>query len=352
MRLLLALLGVLALAGPASASGPNRLSVAGSVEQIAFDGSQVAISSHLEEGGQRCDRAEEWDLATGKVVHFGLAGEQECHGSGQGNDDPVTDIAFGGGRALWVTAQFSNHSHCTHLETATVAEPAATVVPHPLCNGYTDDTAFETEGDGSLIAVESYIDCEYEPDCLNGVVRLDPALYRLDGSKLTKLASGNDVYRLFSVDSGRIAVQSKNGDLQIRSSSGAVLQTLPFERGEVGNAKLDGSSIIVRTKEALEVYTIGATKPEETWPLPRADRLQDVSGGLAVYLVTASGLTAVHVLRLSDGRDRTVVSGVKGILDAQIEPSGLVYAYNDWAAGTRPGRVVFVPANRLLHALR
>jgi hypothetical protein len=49
---------------------------------------------------------------------------------------------------------------------------------------------------------------------------------------------------------------------------------------------------------------------------------------------------AIHVLRLSDGRDRVVAKTTK-LVDAQLEPSGLFYADNS-GKGPKPGRVTSV----------
>jgi hypothetical protein len=72
-------------------------------------------------------------------------------------------------------------------------------------------------------------------------------------------------------------------------------------------------------------------------------RLEDVDEGLAVYV---AGL-AIHVLRLSDGRDITLRLVDEGSeARAQLEPEGLFYAYNQ-AWTTRPGRLGFVPLREI-----
>jgi hypothetical protein len=79
--------------------------------------------------------------------------------------------------------------------------------------------------------------------------------------------------------------------------------------------------------------------------LPKGGRLAGVSGGLAVYVTPSQ----VHVLRLSDGRDR-LLAATKGVADAQITPAGVFYA-----AIRKPaynGVVTFVPLGRVLRKLR
>src|SRR5205807_1186052 len=74
--------------------------------------------------------------------------------------------------------------------------------------------------------------------------------------------------------------------------------------------------------------------------------LADVESGIAVYRAG----DALHLLRLSDGRDR-IFRQVKGLTDAQLEPGGLFYAYNVPAGGAKPGRVTFVPFAQVAAAL-
>jgi hypothetical protein len=78
-----------------------------------------------------------------------------------------------------------------------------------------------------------------------------------------------------------------------------------------------------------------------------APELEAAQGDLAAYVVGA----AVHVLRLSDGRE--IVVDTPNATDpafARFVPSGLFYAFNESYA-KRPGRLVFVPRPELERAL-
>ena len=69
----------------------------------------------------------------------------------------------------------------------------------------------------------------------------------------------------------------------------------------------------------------------------------DVQGDLVVYETGG----AIHMLRLSDGRDKAPrLPGATPELDAGLEPSGLFVSWNKMH-DRRPGRLAFVP----LHAL-
>jgi hypothetical protein len=77
-----------------------------------------------------------------------------------------------------------------------------------------------------------------------------------------------------------------------------------------------------------------------SWPLAAgAAPLLDVAGNVAVY----SAGRSVHELRVDDGADTVVAVVPQGskLIDAQVEPGFLAYAYRGGPAGS--GRVVVVP---------
>ena len=82
-------------------------------------------------------------------------------------------------------------------------------------------------------------------------------------------------------------------------------------------------------------------------PLPKGARFGGVTGGLVVY---RAGSTA-RILRLSDGRDRRLVT-LKGLADVQITPAGVFYAAEVPAKGGVRGLVAYVPMRDALHKLR
>ena len=69
-----------------------------------------------------------------------------------------------------------------------------------------------------------------------------------------------------------------------------------------------------------------------------AAELEDAAGDLVLYVVGA----AIHVLRLSDGRDVVIhTPDATEPVFARLVPNGLFYAFNV-AYAKRPGRLVFV----------
>ena len=76
--------------------------------------------------------------------------------------------------------------------------------------------------------------------------------------------------------------------------------------------------------------------------------LLDVQGDLVVY---ATG-GAIHLLRLSDGRDKALrLPGAAHCIDAHLEPAGLFVSWNQMYA-PRQGRIAFIPLRAIAGACR
>ena len=129
-----------------------------------------------------------------------------------------------------------------------------------------------------------------------------------------------------------------------------VVQSWQFAPNELTGAALSGAQVVVSSVDELRVYDVATGALRATWRLPTdltTPRLRDANGGLAVY---ARG-PAIHVVRLTDGRDVGVYARGQGEQpDAAIEPQGLYYAYN-MIGRLKPGRLAFVPRAQLLRQL-
>ena len=78
-----------------------------------------------------------------------------------------------------------------------------------------------------------------------------------------------------------------------------------------------------------------------------APELEGARGDLAAYVVGA----AVHVVRLSDGREIVIdTPNATEPVFARFVPSGLFYSFNE-SYRSRPGRLVFVSRLELERAL-
>jgi dipeptidyl aminopeptidase/acylaminoacyl peptidase len=170
------------------------------------------------------------------------------------------------------------------------------------------------------------------------------------GSRLCARVERPGATRLLAVDAGRLAL-SAGSSVVIVDRDGRLLS-----RVRVGAAAeaagLDKRTLVVLARGRLRVYDLISSRLVRTLPLRvtanKTAALEDVRGGLAVYLTGA----AIHLLRLSDGRDVALYAPGQGIqLHAKLEKRGLFYAYNEIHAP--PGaRLVFVPNARLRRAFR
>ncbi len=131
---------------------------------------------------------------------------------------------------------------------------------------------------------------------------------------------------------------------------------LAYARGETFAAKAQGRTIVVLVRGALDVATVDG-QIVRTLPLPAAQsygddrcgavwcplawvRLAALHGSLAVYLHGK----ALHVLRVTDGKDVVVRRLATRKAHAVIDAAGLAYS-----AGTR---VYFIPRSELDRRLR
>ena len=111
-------------------------------------------------------------------------------------------------------------------------------------------------------------------------------------------------------------------------------------------AFLSGTTALVVSGSSVTAYDATTGAPGSRRPLPPGSTVTGFQGGILVYTRQAS----VHVLRLADGRDRTVATA-PGLVDAQLGSLGLFYGYNVPRGGAKPGRVAFVPAGTLTKLL-
>jgi hypothetical protein len=153
------------------------------------------------------------------------------------------------------------------------------------------------------------------------------------------------------VAAGRIVVSGDNATL-VLDADGDQLLTLPVSTTA---AQLAGSDLVVVVPGALRDYDATTGALLHSWPLPDVSfagscgvpgwvcpsvrlRLEGEARGVVAYVLDGT----LHLLRLDTGADAVVADATAAALD----DSGLVYAFR--ATGTWPGRVRFVPFDRLL----
>ena len=336
MRLALAV-AALALAAVTGAAGggtaAKTIGTRGRVVGISADGDRVAIHAELQTD-PACDSGSVWRPATGAVVRF-----QDTPCGKMASDSQYDALALAGTRAGWVDYDYGNHAYCNGPYVATLTKPKPSNTGK--CPGEPDneDMYWEFIGDGSLFVARSFTLCELdcEPD-FDRTYDDAVTIWRV-GAGLQKLLATKGDTKL--VDAGRILLRDPSKKLLVLDANGKQVGTVT--PSATGDAKLSGASQVVAvSKGTLSVYDVASGALAKTLTMKGEGKLMDVENGVAVYF---SG-TEVRLLALASGRDRLVATQ-KGLVRADLEPSGLFYAYNVPGGGSKPGRVTFVPASTL-----
>jgi hypothetical protein len=125
----------------------------------------------------------------------------------------------------------------------------------------------------------------------------------------------------------------------VLSAGGKVVSSITAPSGLLG-ARVQDGRLVLMTKTAVLAGS-------RHWPLATGVDLPppDLLGGYGNYVLYRRG--AVHLLRLSDGRDRPLSAGGQAPpVDAQLGKRGLFYLYNQLYT-RKPGRILFVPYSKL-----
>jgi WD40 repeat protein len=148
-----------------------------------------------------------------------------------------------------------------------------------------------------------------------------------------------------AVDAGRVLTLQADGLMRLLAKSGRVLHQWSVG-ARPGAALLDGRTVAVQRGTTVFLYDARTGAKIRTRTLAANEgraKLLDMQGDLIVY--STGG--AIHVLRVSDGRDRALaLRRAAPPFNARLDASGMFVSWNQMY-DRRPGRLAFVP----LHAL-
>ena len=301
---------------------------------LSASGRSVAINAGVEDG---CDESGiVWTPATGKAVKL----TDSC-----GNDAAYENLTLIGSTAIWWDYDSGNHVYCTDVYVSAVVHPVAKGLG--VCDGSEGDTYFEFAGDSTITAVSDYTVCDQ--DCSGADGKLLPdgdygvEVGRLVGGKVTPLLKPVDFRTFLDARNWRVAVVEPKGGLTVYDTRGKRMWSVPNTDG-VSSGWIVGNTVVAQNGNQIVVYAPGKA-PRVVKTLAKHSVLTGVANGIAVYKL----LSSVHVLRISDGRDRALAIE-KGLADAQISPAGVFYGAVD--PKTFTGLVTFVPLSDVLRKLR
>lgn len=317
----------------------RKLTFAAPLDSLTTDGRRAIPYVH-DESGSSAKSALVWDAVARRTMRT----PRLC----------TTAVVLAGRRLAWTCADRGNTFLAIELETLRLGARRSTFVTETIDDEEgTGDTLGSLVGHGSTIAFTSYhgkrkrakawlllsrhgSKCPRNSDLLGG--RSRAVCRRLPGS-----AGGVTT----SVDAGRVLTVARNGLVRLHSTRGRVLRSWALGRGIV-NARLRGRALAVQHGQSLDVYDTSTGAKRQTLPLASHGGsrpfLLDVQRDLVVYVTGG----AIHLLRVSDGRDVALdLPGAAPWLDARLEPSGLFVTWNQMY-NRRPGRMAFVPVRTVL----
>jgi hypothetical protein len=132
-------------------------------------------------------------------------------------------------------------------------------------------------------------------------------------------------------DGGRVAVLHADGTVELFSAAGKPLQTIGVDSPK--EIALAGSRLLVLTKTRhIQVYSTQTGRPGADYPVPRVAGNLAAAGNIAAY---ASG-TALHVVRLTTGKDSVVGTARKNIVAVAASHRAIAYAYNVYERVRKP----------------
>jgi hypothetical protein len=380
---MLTALGCLLLAGAGAAeqtAGPQVAPTSGVVEALAADGGRVAVMVRKSHGD--CDRILVWDPGRRSIVRVGSR-KRPCLALSTGQSIPY--VALADRRVAWVWDGGGNF-HDLIVRTATIGKPLQ--VAQLAYRNYNVDSlvgryAGNVHGDGDLLVYGTWTVCEGTESesshpCPPGKPEREPydsGVHRVRGTRSSRIASDPGELGILGASAGRVAALRSDGRIAILSGEGKVLKTFPFAPGEVRGATLDGRRLVVLRRSAgrhtIDSYDVSsaahvsrpiappgpASDRRCSWPVvslplcrtPYARlRLVDAENGIAVYVLGRE----LHVLRIADGAAAVVrPPATRGTVEAQLERSGLFYAYQV-ADAAAPGRVAHLPYSKVVDLLR
>lgn len=363
----LLLLGVGLLSGlalVASAAGTTKahsqkkhLQVA--VAALALDGDRIAYdaSPRLSTKPNAANKVLVWNVRTGNTVK--VSGKKTAAADTSSTGGGVFELAIAGSRVSWLMNEGGNAEGDDYLFTSSLTntkehQVASEIRSGDACGGRSQGRCAGQwlgglVGSGSLLAVNRWTTDG------NGAVTAGE-LDVLSGSKLKKVATGQNTVQAAVADGGRVAVLRADGTVALYSAAGKLLLTVhtPPNTQTVG---LQGKSLVVGTKtRQLELYNshTGSLRKtltaHSTAAAPgKAPRNLDIQGNIAVYTTGNAG--ELHAVDLATGKDRVIAKPRGGVELAQIDRTGLAYAGNGSGTSYGKGTLVFLPLARVAAAV-
>jgi hypothetical protein len=331
----------------------------GPIEGLALDGTHAAYVKGVPFTracglGRRLYR---WNLGTGRTSL--VSGAKTCRVPDTSTGSGIFAIALTRARSAWIVNSGGNTESGEMLfsSTAKPHQDKVLATSDRYANGDTG-SGFAGTFIGGLVSDGSRITYATWSMDKDGNVT-DSALWRVSGSKATKIASDSGAVVSASADGGRIALLRADGTLAVYTGAGRLLNTIAGAgRAGVecsygcvapGEAVALTSKLIAVLTEAqvnrqagsIKVYDRTTGELLHTWPAAGYFPQFDAYGGIAVYLKGAR----LHALDLETGKDVVLARRRHTIEEVRLDRAGLLYFFNGpWSKKSgQDGKLVFVP---------
>jgi hypothetical protein len=339
------------------------------VSSISADGGAVAVAA--EHPGE-CGKVVLWS-PKGRRMSTIRAG---CYGKGGFNG--ISDLVLGRRVVAWVFrwGDGSSGADCLmihHVATARIGRaitrkghacnvdyygdfygitgrrvPAFQSVANGGTRGAAGDllTSLQTTAAGIVYSIENYCNADCSAPPSTAVPRHVKRSYLVSPAGAETLLAGPGV-RIVA-GGGMVAAALRLNSLDVLDLSTHAWRTLAD--GPVRGAHVDGNNLFVlRSKGLLETYDLrmpgSIATQQQLGNANTAIQLEDADGAFVVYVSNRQ----IRVRRTRDGKELLVAlpRNTRGPLHAEIETTGLYYAYNVRGTGAAAGRVGFIARSRL-----
>lgn len=272
----------------------------------------------------------------------------------------VGNVALGAGRVAWGTYAGGNSLEFD-VWTARLSGGAAKDIDFASNNngaGGDPNGSYlgPVFGGGALLAYNQWTICDPVADPHAGLCSpVDPDTHHVLAKDQLKLISAagkkmvvkqrTGAYRLEAVGGGRMAVQSADEVTVLAPSSVVLATVLTVQRDAPRALALSKRWLAVERKSTLDFIdpANGVEGPSFALGTAAPLRLAGVNSKLAVL----SSANKLVLVRVSDGKQRSVTLARRPIVDARLTEAGLFYAYNVPRAAAQ-GRIVFERTAKLL----
>jgi hypothetical protein len=287
------------------AKAGEPLDLNGPISAIGMDGYRVALA--IREPGE-CAQIMYWNIAWNYLSMITDEDERTCRLTTNGG--VIRSVAIAGIRSAWVIRSKRAERLVTSNSTACFDRIVATV---PRANG----RLTPPNGDGPVLAY--------------AMTNADPranVLGTIGERQVAPLVRGEGAPIAISADAGRFAVLKRNGTIDLRAADGALMGTVPDT--DAAAIALRANHLVVLTRTGrLQVFGTSTQARLHDWAAP-AGAAGRVDAQFGVAVLTAGG--NVYAVSLETGR-QSLVASVPGRVLAEIEPSGIAYAYNTGSQG-------------------